>query len=200
MNLFDESSAEINLLSGDGEAYYHGKIFDNYLADKYFQSLLTLTAWENDSVTVYGKTYITARKIAWYGDNGISYTYSGSQKIALPWYDELVAIKQSVELITKETFNSCLLNLYHNGNEGMSWHSDDEDSLGQTPVIASISFGAERNFLFRSKLNNRKFSVNLEHGSLLLMRGYTQKNFQHSLPKATKIKSPRINLTYRKIV
>ena len=117
----------------------------------------------------------------------------------MPWTNELSELKKVVERISENKFNSCLLNLYHDGDEGMSWHSDDESSLGKDIVIASISFGAERKFVFRHKKTKEKISTILEDGSLLVMKGQTQFNWHHALPKSKKIKQSRINLTFRRI-
>jgi alkylated DNA repair dioxygenase AlkB len=128
------------------------------------------------------------------------YTYSNATKQALTWTKELSDLKRLVEQITEARFNSCLLNLYHNGNEGMAWHSDDEESLGMNTTIASLSFGAERKFSFKHKQTKQMVSLVLEHGSLLIMKDATQTNWLHSLPKSKKIIRPRINLTFRTIV
>jgi alkylated DNA repair dioxygenase AlkB len=112
----------------------------------------------------------------------------------------LLELKKIAEEITGATFNSCLLNLYHNGNEGMAWHSDDEKSLGKNTAIASFSFGAERKFSLKHKKSKEAVSIILENGSLLLMKGTTQDNWLHCLPKAKKINAPRINLTFRTII
>jgi alkylated DNA repair dioxygenase AlkB len=128
------------------------------------------------------------------------YIYSNTEKKALPWTEELVDIKRIVENIANTNFNSCLLNLYNDGNEGMGWHSDDEKSIEVNSPIASVSFGTERKFSFKHKRTNKTISVLLEHGSLLLMKDATQKNWLHSLPKSTKITLPRINLTFRRMV
>jgi alkylated DNA repair dioxygenase AlkB len=127
------------------------------------------------------------------------YTYSNSTKQALPWTNELSYLKQIVEKYAGIKFNSCLLNLYHNGNEGMGWHSDDEGSLGKNNTIASLSFGAERKFSFKHKRTKQIVSLVLEHGSLLVMKGTTQSNWLHSLPKSKNRTQPRINLTFRTI-
>jgi alkylated DNA repair dioxygenase AlkB len=128
------------------------------------------------------------------------YTYSNITKQALPWTKELSGLKQMVEELAGTTFNSCLLNLYHNGEEGMGWHSDDEDSLGKNNTIASLSIGAERKFLFKHKQSKQTVSLVLEHGSLLIMRDATQANWLHSLIKSKSVTQPRINLTFRTIV
>jgi alkylated DNA repair dioxygenase AlkB len=122
------------------------------------------------------------------------------EKKALPWTRELTILKQVVENLSNTKFNSCLLNLYHDGNEGMGWHSDDEKSIEEHSTIASVSFGAERKLSFKHKQTKETISVLLENGSLLLMKDATQKNWLHGLPKSTKITLPRINLTFRTMV
>ena len=190
----------INLLSKDGTAYYYPKFLTFDEANRYFHSLLQNIPWKNDEVVVFGKRIVTKRKTAWYGDSNYVYIYSNTIKQALPWTRELVNLKQIVENLSNTKFNSCLLNLYHDGNEGMGWHSDDEKSIEDNSAIASVSFGEERNFSFKHKQSNKTISVLLEHGSLLLMKNATQKNWLHSLPKSRKITRPRINLTFRRMV
>lgn len=187
-------------MDSDGVAYYYGKILTNDEADGYFHSLLQDIPWKNDEVVIFGKQIATKRKVAWYGDSNYLYIYSNSVKQALPWTRELVNLKQIVEKLSNTLFNSCLLNLYHDGNEGMGWHSDDEKSIEEYSTIASVSFGAERKFSFKHKRNNKIISVILEPGSLLIMKEGTQKNWLHSLPKSNKIILPRINLTFRRMV
>ena len=169
-------------------------------ANEYIDSLLQNIPWKNDEVVVFGKRIVTKRKTAWYGDSNYVYIYSNTIKQALPWTRELVSLKQIIENVSNTKFNSCLLNLYHNGNEGMGWHSDDENSIEDNSTIASVSLGAERKFSFKHKQSNKTISVLLEHGSLLLMKDATQKNWLHSLPKSSKITLPRINLTFRRMV
>lgn len=156
--------------------------------------------WRNDEAFIFGKHIITARKVAWYADNTIPYTYSNITKTALPWSKELSELKLITERLTNSSFNSCLLNLYHNGSEGMAYHSDDEKSLARNGTIASLSFGAERKFLFKHKTNGHTVSMQLEHGSLLLMKDETQQNWMHRLPTTSKINSARINLTFRQML
>ena len=141
----------------------------------YLNRLLKTIAWKNDEVIIYGKHIVTARKAAWYGDKPYSYTYSNTTKQALAWTPELLELKALVENQSQSSFNSCLLNLYHSGAEGMAWHSDDESALGRNPVIASLSLGAERKFSFKHKSSKQNVSLVLEHGSLLLMKGATAK-------------------------
>lgn len=190
-----------NLLprEGEGEAIYHGVLFKQPTADALFSALHRSIPWEHDEVFLFGKKIVTARQVAWFGDQGCRYTYSGKTHHALPWTPELLSIKEAVEALTDTSFNSCLANLYHEGEQGMGWHQDNEKELGPNPTIASVSFGAQRRFDFRHKESREKISVHLEHGSLLVMSGSTQTHWQHQLPKTKKISTPRINLTFRTI-
>ena len=197
MDLFTTESG--NLLPYDGTVYYFGKILNHDKASHYFDRLFNTIEWKNDEVVLFGKHIITRRKAAWYGDLNFMYAYSNTTKIALPWTDELLELKRKTEIHTGSVFNSCLLNLYYNGEEGMAWHSDDESSLRKNSDIASFSFGAERKFYFRHKKTKETVSITLENGSLLVMKNATQLNWLHSLPKSKKISSPRINLTFRTI-
>lgn len=198
MNLFHDKF--VNVLNKDGEANYYGRIMSTLAANTYFNLLLEKIHWKNDEAFYHGKHIVTKRKVAWYGDQDFVYTYSNTTKVALPWTNELKDLKIKIESITNSQFNSCLVNLYHDGNEGMTWHSDDEKSLGRNTAIASLSFGAERTFSFKHKRTKQTISLLLEHGSLLLMRGSTQLNWLHSLPLSSKIIHPRINLTFRTII
>lgn len=137
--------------------------------------------------------------MAWYGEKPFEYTYSNTTKYALPWTSELLALKTLIKKETGEHFNSCLLNLYHNGDEGMAWHSDGETDLKKDGAIGSLSFGAERKFAFKHKQTKDKVELILEHGSLLVMKDITQTHWLHRLPPTKKITQPRINLTFRTI-
>jgi alkylated DNA repair dioxygenase AlkB len=196
MNLF-EDTATINLLPSDGIVNYYGKIFSAAEAINYTQILLDTIEWKNDEAIIYGKKIITKRKVAWYGDEGFSYTYSNTTKHALAWTNELLQLKKIVEEKTGFTFNSCLLNLYHNGSEAMAYHSDGEKELQKNGCIASLSFGAERKFMFKHKATGKTISLLLENGSLLTMLGQTQSHWLHRLTTSTKINTPRVNLTFR---
>ena len=198
MDLFGFDSKQ-NILPNNGEVYYFGQIIDEQKAKELTSVLLRDIDWQHDALIIYGKQVTTKRMAAWYGDKSYNYTYSNATKTALPWIPELLEIKQWVEQKTKWHFNSCLLNLYQTGEEGMSWHSDDEKELGEQTTIASFSLGAERNFSFRDKQTKQKISLNLENGSLLVMKGLTQRYWQHSLPKVSHVSQPRINLTFRTI-
>ena len=189
-----------NLLHKDGTAHYYGKILPYREANRYFDLLLQNIQWKNDEANILGKHIVTKRKVAWYGNSDYSYAYSNTTKQALAWTRELSVLKRLVEEITGESFNSCLLNLYHNGNEGLGWHSDDEKSIGKYTPIASLSFGAERKFSFKHKQTKQTVSLVLGHGSLLVMKGATQTNWLHSLPKSNRITQARINLTFRMMV
>ena len=198
MDLFNESK-NTNLLPFDGEVNFYGSVMNIEKAQNYFDQLLQNIQWDNDKAIIFGKLIITKRKVAWYGDKPFDYTYSKTTKLALPWTKELLELKEIIENKTGEKFNSCLLNLYHNGDEGMAWHSDDEKDLKKNGAIGSLSLGAERKFLFKSKETKQTVSVHLEKGSLLVMKGQTQTNWLHRLPPTKKVKSPRINLTFRTI-
>jgi alkylated DNA repair dioxygenase AlkB len=169
-------------------------------SNQYFGLLIQNILWKNDEVIPFGKRIVTKREAAWYGDSDYLYTYSNTTKQALPWTKELCELKQIVEEFAGTIFNSCLLNLYHNGDEGMGWHSDDEESLGKNNTIASLSLGAERKFLFKHKQSKQIVSLVLEHGSLLIMKDVTQANWLHSLVKSKNVTQSRINLTFRTIV
>ncbi|PJJ84109.1 alpha-ketoglutarate-dependent dioxygenase AlkB family protein [Mucilaginibacter auburnensis] len=186
-----------NILPYDGEVIYFGKVMEAAFADRFFRTLLNTINWKNDEVVIFGKRLTTKREVAWYADAGYNYTYSNITKEALPWTPELLALKQLAEDLSGHTYNSCLLNLYHDGDEGMGWHSDDEKTLEKDAAIASLSFGAERKFALKHHESKQKVEVMLQHGSLLLMKGVTQTHWLHALPRSKKIKSPRINLTFR---
>ncbi len=201
MELFDfPSDPSVNLLSGEGIVNYYGKLMSASEANAMAQALLDRIEWRNDEAVIYGKRIITKRKVAWYGEEAFSYTYSNTTKTALPWTPELLFLKNLAEKHSGETYNSCLLNLYHDGSEGMAWHSDGEKDLRKNGAIASLSFGAERKFCFKHKKSGEKIDVFLEAGSLLVMKGETQTHWLHRLPPTTKVYQPRINLTFRTIV
>jgi alkylated DNA repair dioxygenase AlkB len=196
----DDVGETANLLHKDGTAHYYGKILPYREANRYFDLLLQNIQWKNDEANILGKHIVTKRKVAWYGNSDYSYAYSNTTKQALAWTRELSVLKRLVEEITGESFNSCLLNLYHNGNEGLGWHSDNEKSIGKYTPVASLSFGAERKFSFKHKQTKQTVSLVLGHGSLLVMKGATQTNWLHSLPKSNRITQARINLTFRMMV
>lgn len=198
MNLF--SSEKINnILPFDGISNYHSVVLNKIKCDFYYQKLLETIDWKNDEAIIFGKKIITKRKVAWYGSSEFSYTYSGITKTALLFTKELTALKNLVEKESGETYNSCLLNLYHSGEEGMAYHSDGEKMLKKNGAIASLSLGAERKFSFKHKETKQRIDIVLERGSLLVMKGLTQQNWLHRLPPTKKVFTPRINLTFRTI-
>lgn len=199
MDLFSDGTIE-NKLPKDGTGLYFGTIMSSQQADHYLERLLNTIEWKNDEAIIFGKHIITKRKVAWYGDDHYSYTYSNTTKTALPWTQELIELKKLVEIATGATYNSCLLNLYHDGSEGMAWHSDDEKMLNRHGSIASLSFGAERKFAFKHKQDQQIVSLFLEHGSLLEMKDETQTHWLHRLPPTTLVKRPRVNLTFRQML
>ena len=199
MDLFGNDPA-LNLLPCDGVVNYHGPILSPADSRLYYETLLHRIPWKQDEAVMFGKHIVTARKVAWYGDSNFSYTYSGTTKQASVWTDGLAMLKAAVEELTATRFNSCLLNLYQDGSQGMSWHSDDEKSLDKDSTIASVSLGAERQFRLKHKRLDEKISVLLESGSLLVMKGTTQTHWLHSIPKTKSITTPRINLTFRTMV
>ena len=201
MDLFNlEQPKNINLLPQGGTVNYYGKIMLHEQANNFYNCLLETIEWKNDEAIIFGKHILTKRKVAWYGDKPFEYTYSNTTKQALPWTKELLELKALAEEKSGETFNSCLLNLYHNGDEGMAWHSDGETDLKKNGAIASISFGAERKFAFKHKQTKETVSLILENGSLLIMKDETQTNWLHRLPPTKLISKPRINLTFRTMV
>ncbi|MCU0429843.1 MAG: alpha-ketoglutarate-dependent dioxygenase AlkB [Cytophagaceae bacterium] len=186
-----------NLLPRDGELYYQPSAWNIEEAQHWQQELIHTIPWQHDVVKMYGKLITTRREVAWFGDSALSYTYSGSTKIALPWTPALKLIKEKVERLSGTSFNTCLINRYHHGGEGMSWHSDDEPELEPRSTIASVSFGAARKFEFKHKHTSQTLDLLLENGSLLLMKGVIQEFWKHQLPVSSRIKEERLNLTFR---
>lgn len=200
MDLFNQSfDKHKNWLPKEGTVNYYGTLFNREIANFYLEILLTTIEWRNDEAVIFGKKIITKRKVAWYGEKEFEYTYSNTTKRALPWTKELSELKNRIEKETGETFNSCLLNLYHSGDEGMAWHSDAEKDLKKNGAIASLSFGAERKFAFKHKETQEKVELFLENGSLLVMKDTTQSHWLHRLPPTKKVTKPRVNLTFRTI-
>lgn len=187
----------LSLLPCDGEALLFSNFIPSAQHDVYFEELLKTSVWQNDEVVMFGKRLTMQRKTAWYGEKPFKYTYSKVERTALPFTPVLLKLKNRVEEKTGEHFNSALLNLYHHGMEGMGRHSDDEDSIVLQSAIASLSFGAERPFVFLHKASREKIKVSLPAGSLLLMRGECQQKWWHELPKTKQVMTPRINITFR---
>jgi alkylated DNA repair dioxygenase AlkB len=201
MDLFSAlEDSPINIINYDGVVEYHGLLIPFDEANHYFDILFNTIQWQHDQANILGEVIVTKRKVAWYADASFHYTYSNMTKVALPWTPALLALKKKVEDATGHHFNSCLLNLYHSGEEGMAWHSDGETDLQKNGAIASLSFGAERKFSFKHKVNQETTSIFLQHGSLLVMKGETQTHWLHRLPPTKKVPEARINLTFRTIV
>jgi alkylated DNA repair dioxygenase AlkB len=201
MDLFGENDlSRQNILPFDGTVQYFGKVFSLVESNYYLTALLKTIEWKNDEAIIFGKRIVTKRKVAWYGDQDFEYTYSNISKKALLWTKELIVLKTVCEKLTSETYNSCLLNLYHNGDEGMAWHSDGEKDLKKNGAIASLSFGAARKFAFKHKGTKKTISLVLDPGSLLVMKDETQSHWLHRLPPTKLVSLPRVNLTFRTIV
>ena len=198
MDLFSTEKIK-NILPFDGVTNYHGLVLDKKKCDFYYKELMENILWKNDQAIIFGKLITTKRKVAWYGISEFSYTYSGITKTANIFTKTLQELKEIVEKESGETYNSCLLNLYNSGEEGMAYHSDGEKMLKKDGAIASLSLGAERKFSFKHKENKQRIDIVLENGSLLVMKKGTQTNWLHRLPPTKKVNSPRINLTFRTI-
>ena len=189
-----------NVLPYDGQVHNLGIIID--YPSPLFYNLVTELPWQADIVTLFGKTHTTTRQIVWMGDSNIGYQYSGHLRQAIPWSNIILSIKQHVEqqlldIGIETNFNSCLLNYYPSGEEGMGYHADDEPELGPQPIIASLSLGATRKFVFKHKKTQDKVALYLESGQLIVMRGDTQTFWKHSITKTTTVNEGRISLTFR---
>jgi alkylated DNA repair dioxygenase AlkB len=188
----------------DAEVFFYSAFFSSPQADRLFEELRATTAWRQDTFKLYGKDVNFPRLTAWYGEEGSTYIYSGIKNVPLPWSPVLLEVKRAVEPPSGVVFNSVLsvlLNRYRTGKYSVSWHADNEPEFGVNPVIASVSFGGTRTFQLRHKKRKElKTSVELTHGSLLIMRGGTQANWLHQIPKTAKPVEERLNLTFRAIV
>ena len=200
MDLFAADSTH-NLLPYDGQVYDFGQVID--VPEWWYQQLLAELPWQHDVVTLFGKTHITNRQIVWMSAK--DYRYSGQLKIAVTWTEQLWALKQQIEVMLAKQglgteFNACLLNYYPSGEDGMGYHADNEKELGQQTIIASVSLGATRKFVFKHRHTKDKIEFPLTSGQLIVMAGDTQQYWLHSLPKTKKVKEGRINLTFRRII
>lgn len=191
----------VNLLPIPGEALFLPEFFTDEESNQYFTELTTGVHWKQEPIKIFGKTVLQPRFTAFYGDDQISYSYSGITMNAMPWTATLLKIRDKIEQKYNAKFNACLLNHYRDGNDSMGWHRDNEKNLGSYPLIASVSFGAHRIFQFRRYVEKMPIiSVDLSHGSVLIMKGETQHYWEHRLPKTVKVTEPRINLTFRHII
>ncbi|WAI88980.1 hypothetical protein SC65A3_02469 [Psychrobacter sp. SC65A.3] len=191
-----------NLLPYDGQVNDLGIVID--YPSPLFYNLVTELPWQEDIVTLFGKTHVTTRQIVWMGDSDIDYQYSGHTRQTIPWTDTVFHVKHHIEqklldLGIDANFNSCLLNYYPSGEDGMGYHADDERELGEQPVIASLSLGATRKFVFKHKKTQDKVELYLESGQLIVMHGDTQSFWKHSITKTKKVTTGRISLTFRQI-
>ena len=191
-----------NLLPYDGQVNDLGIVID--YPSPLFYNLVTELRWQEDIVTLFGKTHVTTRQIVWMGDSDIDYQYSGHTRQTIPWKDTVFHVKHHIEqklldLGIDANFNSCLLNYYPSGEDGMGYHADNERELGKQPVIASLSLGATRKFVFKHKKTQDKVELYLESGQLIVMHGDTQSFWKHSITKTKKVTTGRISLTFRQI-
>jgi len=189
-----------NLLPADGEIYLVHALFDPTESKAMLDHLTATIPWKQEPVKIMGREIMQPRLTAWYGDPGKCYSYTGITMQPLTWTKELLHIKQAVEKVSGEQFNSALLNLYRDGADSVGWHRDNEKSLGINPVIASVSFGEPREFALKHYKDKKlRIKILLTSGSLLLMRGETQHKWLHSIQKDLTIIRPRINITFRTI-
>jgi alkylated DNA repair dioxygenase AlkB len=195
----DLTEGNLNLLPKDGCVNYHPNFINTANRFKLMDQLQQSLQWDADQLMMFGKLVTTRRKVAWIGDPNCAYTYSGVKKQPQSWTLELLAIKSQIEELAQSDFNSCLLNFYHDGSDGMGWHSDDEKELNPYSPIASLSLGAQRKFSFRHKEDKTTIPLYLDNGSALIMYSPTQQFWQHALLKTKTVSTPRINLTFRKI-
>lgn len=179
---------------------YHAGFFNAEESQVFLDTFINTVPWMQEDIQMYGKLMKTPRLTAWYGDRDKEYIYSGTKHYPIPWTKELLLIKEKIEPIAGVKFNSVLLNYYRDANDSVAWHSDDEYELGINPIIASVSFGQVRRFDIRHKEDrDRKHSIYLENGSLLIMKGNLQHSWVHQIPKSTKPLKARVNLTFRVI-
>lgn len=188
-------------LSKNSYILYDDHFLKDYDLNLLSESLLQSSKWRADKIKMFGKSFDQPRKVAFFGDEDLSYTYSKIKMKTQGWSPETFELTQKINKQYELNFNSALLNYYRNGDDYMSWHCDNEPELGIWPIIASVSLGERRDFIFREKKNlKNKYKVTLESGSLLLMMGDIQNEFHHALPKRKTQNNPRINLTFRKII
>ncbi|MFV8346555.1 alpha-ketoglutarate-dependent dioxygenase AlkB family protein [Flavobacterium sp. ZB4P13] len=197
-SLFQSEPIRLNLL--DAEIIYYPAFFDKKEADAIYNELVNTIPWQQDEITVFGKKHLQPRLTALFGNEGKPYSYSNIKMQPHPWNLLLQKLKTKIENVSDANFTTVLLNYYRDGKDSNGWHADNEKELGINPIIASVSFGAERTFQLKHNLyKDQKKSIVLEHGSLLLMKGTTQHYWKHQIPKTAKPIGPRINGTFRVI-
>ena len=200
MRLEFEDAASGNageILPHDGSARLVADFLSRAEADEIMAKLMDEVPWAGHQLVLFGKKMIEPRLSAWIGDDGASYAYSGIERRPTAWTPTLADLRARCEDATSSPFNSVLANLYRDGDDSMGWHADDEPELGSEPVIASLSFGAERRFDFKHRVSGETVSVVLPHGSLLVMSGASQAGWKHRIARTKAVTTPRINLTYR---
>lgn len=181
----------------NGEYIYIPNFFEKKIADALLDRFLNNVEWNQEEMNMYGRVVKFPRLTSWYGDQDKPYSFSGITLRPHPWSKELLYVKNQIEPICELTFNSVLLNLYRDGNDSISWHTDAEKELGQNPLIASVNFGAERKFQLRHRDTKDKIEITLRHGSLLIMKGELQHYWEHQVPKTKQVLNERVNLTFR---
>jgi alkylated DNA repair dioxygenase AlkB len=201
LDLFESEPTLERLKVEDAEVSFARQIDLHSPPDRLLSELIESTPWRHEVVTIYGKKFMQPRLIAWYGDPGQRYAYSGIALDPLPWTETLLDVRSVVQDLAGESFNSVLLNYYRDHRDSMGFHADDEKELGPTPIIASVSVGATRTFVLKHKtrLELKPVRLELTPGSLLLMKGDTQRNWKHGIDKQAKPCGPRVNLTFRRI-
>lgn len=198
--MLDPIKKNKNLLPIDGALYYDQDFLESNISLNYITELLKEVNFKNDESIVFGKHYLMNRLVGWVGDRPFSYGYAQIKRKADLWSENLLKLKRLVENATGAQYNSCLLNYYPSGKDGMGWHADNEKELGENPVIASLTLGAERKFSFKHIETKEKVDLQLGNGSLLVMSGVIQHHWKHALPKTKKVINPRMNLTFRNII
>ena len=201
-DLFTPSPVD-NLLPYEGTLNDLGIVVEN--SHELYDLLLSELPWHADIVTLFGKTHVTTRQIVWMGGNNSSYHYSGHARQSIPWSETVFHVKQYVEqqlanIGIVANFNSCLLNYYPSGSDGMGYHADDEKELGYQPIIAALSLGATRKFVFKHKKTQDKVELYLESGQLIVMHGDTQAYWKHTITKTKSVADGRISLTFRQML
>ncbi|MGE0826032.1 MAG: alpha-ketoglutarate-dependent dioxygenase AlkB [Candidatus Binatia bacterium] len=200
-DLFSTHEGLAPILMHDAEVYYMRRFLPAETAQTLLRHFVEDVPWRAEQITMWGKTFPQPRLIAWYGDRGKNYTYSGIHLTAVPWTPTLRELKSKVEGIARTTFNSVLLNYYRDHRDSIGFHSDDEKELGRRPIIASVSVGEARSFILKHKTDKavKPIRLSLESGSLLVMQGETQHYWKHGVEKEAHLCGPRINLTFRRI-
>lgn len=194
--LVKKTHSGLNVID-NGQYWFYPSFFSRLESDLFLRKLRTDIEWKQETMNMYGKQVNFPRLTAWYGDNDKPYSFSGITLTPKIWTKELLEIKEKIEPLSKVSFNSVLLNLYRNGKDSISWHTDAEKELGINPVIASVNFGATRKFQLRHIKTKERLEIDLTHGSLLIMQGELQHFWQHQVPKTSQNVSDRINLTFR---